>query len=280
MSGENPVAPPFSRLVIGFHDATSSPSGLEAAVGFARAMESQLVGVFVEDTPLLEWSSSPLSRHATTLAGRSAAVTPDSLAAEFATAARIVRQRLSRVAGALGVSIDFRVERASAASLSFAATTGPRDLLIVVEPADPMARLCYPFAELVRAIEASSAPVLYMPHGALQRRGPVVSIGPRPDGESSRIAAEVADRIGESLISVGGAGAPWTAPLNLQDVEHALAGVAERLVVLGRPEPTSSEPSLFAAIAARRLVPTLVVGAGRPGSPQARRPAVHEPPGD
>ncbi|MEQ8816332.1 MAG: hypothetical protein RLO51_06240 [Thalassobaculum sp.] len=280
MSGPGHADPVFRRAVIGFHDAGCSPSGLDAAVGFARAMESQLVGVFVEDTPLLEWSSSPLSRHVTTLAGRWATATPDSLAAEFATAARIVRRRLSRVAEALGVSVDFRVERASAASLTFAATARPRDLLIVVEPADPMARLCYPFADLVRAIEASSAPVLYMPHGAQQRRGPVVSIEPQLDGESSRIAAEVAARIGESLISIGGADAPWTAPLNLQDVEHALAGVAERLVVLGRPEPTSSQPSLFATIAARRLVPTLVVGAGHPGAPQARHPVVQEPPGD
>ena len=279
MSGPGRANPVFRRAVIGFHDARCSPSGLDAAVGFARAMESELLGVFVEDAPLLEWSSSPLSRHVTTLAGRSATVTPDSLAAEFATAARIVRRRLSRAAEALGISVDFQVERASAASLSFVATS-PRDLLIVVEPADPMARLCYPFADLVRAIAASSVPVLYMPHGAQQRRGPVVSIEPQSDGESSRIAAEVAARIGESLISVGGAEAPWAAPLSLQDVEHALAGVAERLVVLGRPDLTSSQPSLFATISARRLVPTLVVGAGRPGTPQAHRPAVDEPPGD
>ena len=56
------VVPAFRRIVIGFQDAGGSHAGLEAAVQFARALETELLGIFVEDASLLEWSSARLAR--------------------------------------------------------------------------------------------------------------------------------------------------------------------------------------------------------------------------
>ena len=260
------------RLVVGFHDAAGSSSALEATVRLARTMESQLLGIFVEDAPLLEWSSSPLTRQVGGGVRPGGTFTPDTLAADFATAAAMMRERLARLAGGVGLTAGFRVARTSASSLDFDGRE-PGDLLVVVEPTDPMARLSYPFAGLLQTIARTSVPVLYMPHRVLQRRGPVVSIAPRPDDPGQRLAAEVAATIGEDLLNVPppahGSSPGVGGPLSLQDLSRALSGVRERLLVLSRPTLPADDPCLFASIATQRMVPTLVAGTGKNGDPTA-----------
>ncbi|MFC3228575.1 hypothetical protein ACFOGJ_15125 [Marinibaculum pumilum] len=253
------LAPPFRRIVLGFHDATCAMPDLETAVAFAQALQSELLGVFVEDDPVLEWSAAPLSRHLARASGAAVAVTRDRLAAEFATSAALMRQRLLQAAAAHGVRAGFQVERASAAALQHAGGQSA-DLLAVLEPADPMARLSYPFAGILRSVAASTVPVLYLPHGTRRRRGPVATLG--PDGEGHRIAAAIAHRIGAPLVDLAdrirqGAG-PFT--LSLPMLERALAGIDESLLVLDRPALPVGAPALLADIAARRMVPVLVTG--------------------
>lgn len=255
MTATQPVAPAFRRIVIGFQDAGGSHAGLEAAVQFARALETELLGIFVEDASLLEWSSARLARELSGTARPPVAMTPERLAADFAAAAMIVRRRLSRIAEGAGLSVRFQVARSRSDSLDFVGAE-PDDLLVVVEPADRMARLSHPFAGILRAVAASSAPVLYVPHGVQQRRGPVVLVATAPDDASHRIAAAVAAAIGEPVIGLDG-------PLNPGDLDRALAGVRERLLVLGRAALADGGAAAIAAVAAQRQVPTLVVGTGR-----------------
>ncbi len=269
MTDPRPSSRVFRRLVIGCHGEAGSRSALEATVRLARTMESQLLGIFVEDAPLLEWSSSPLTRQVGGGVRSGGPFTPETLAADFATAAAMMRERLARLAGGVGLTAGFRVARSSGSSLDFDGSE-PGDLLVVVEPADPMARLSYPFAGLLQTIARASTPVLYMPHRVLQRRGPVVAIAPQPD---ERLAAEVAATIGEDLVSVapsarGNPSEPGH-PLSLQEVSRALSGVRECLLVLSRPTLPADDPGLFAAIATQRMVPTLVAGTGKNGKPSA-----------
>lgn len=250
------VAPAFRRIVIGFRDAGGSRAGLEAAVQFARALETELVAVFVEDASLLEWSSARPVRQLSGVAHPPVVMTPERLAADFAAAAMIVRRRLSRLAEGAGLSLRFEVARSRTAALDFAGAE-PDDLLVVVEPADRMARLSHPFAGILRAVAASSSPVLYVPHGVQQRRGPVVAITGGPDDAGGRIAAAVAASMGETLVRLAG-------PLDPGDLDRALAGVRERLLVLGRPALTSCDAAAIAAVAAQRQVPAVVVGPAPP----------------
>jgi len=269
MTDPRPSPRAFRRLVIGCHGEAGSRSALEATVRLARTMESQLLGIFVEDAPLLEWSASPLTRQVGGGVRSGGPFTPETLAADFATAAAMMRERLARLAGGVGLTAGFRVARSSGSSLDFDGSE-PGDLLVVVEPTDPMARLSYPFAGLLQTIAKASTPVLYMPHRVLQRRGPVVAIARRPDDPGQRLAAEVAATIGEDLLSVSASaqGEPGH-PLSLPDVSRALSGVRERLLVLSRPALPADDPCLFAAIAAQRMVPTLVAGSRENGTSPA-----------
>lgn len=244
MAMRNP-APAFRRLVIGFQDASGSHAGLEAAVQLGRALAGELRGVFVEDSGLLEWSAARPLGGPSGPARPPAPVTPEQLAADFATAATMVRRRLSRLAEAAGIALRFDVARASAASLDFAE---PGDLLAVLEPADRMARLSYPFAGLRRAVAETAAPVLYLPHGVQRRRGPVVSLAPAAGGHA--VAAAVAEALGEPVVAL-------QAPFDPAMLERALAGLRESLLVLERPALPAGEGC---ALAAQRLVPALFAG--------------------
>lgn len=236
--------PAFRRVVIGFQDASGSHAGLETAVQLARALAGELLGVFVEDAALMEWSSVRPMREQSAAPRAPAAVTPERLAADFATAAAMVRGRLSRLAQAAGIALRFEVARARAGSLDFAGGE-PGDLLALLEPADRMARLSYPFAALRRAVEESAAPVLYLPHGARRRGGPVLSVAPAAEGHG--VAAAVAEALGEPLVTLD-------PPFDPAAVDRALAGMRESLLVLGRPGADGF------ALAGQRLVPVLISG--------------------
>lgn len=261
MSGEPP--PPFRRLVVGFRDASGPGAGLEAAAQLAERFRAELLGVFVEDLGLVEWSAAPLARRATGPSRPLAPFTAERLAEEFAAAAAVARQRLARVAAARGIGSRFLVERTSAASLQLGAA-GPEDLLVVVEPDDPLARLSHPFTTLLGAVARAAAPVLFVPRRVFQRPGPVVAVTRRPEEPAHRIAAAVAGALGEVLIEL-----PGGAPAETARLAHALAPVGERLIVLGRPALAAADPLLFAALAAERRVPTLVAGSAEEPSERA-----------
>lgn len=250
--------PAFRRLVIGFQDASGSPAGLETAVQLARALAGELLGVFVEDTALMEWSSVRPMREQSAGPRAPAAVTPERLSADFAAAAAMVRGRLSRLAEAAGLGLRFEVARASAASLDFAGRQ-PGDLLALLEPADRMARLSYPFAGLRRAVVESAAPVLYLPHGVQRRRGPVVSVAPSAGDHA--VAAAVAAALGEPLVAL-------EAPFGPDAIDRALAGMRESLLVLRRPALPGSDGF---TLAAQRLVPALIAGDAAAGPAVAGR---------
>ena len=119
----------------------------------------------------------------------------------------------------------------------------------MVEPTDPMARLSYPFAELLRSIAGTAAPVLFMPRAVSLRRGPVVAV----TRGSDRPARSLAAALGEPLVSL--VGPEESPPLGREAVSRSLAPLHEHLLVFDRPSLAAMEPLLFAELAAERRVP-------------------------
>ncbi|SMF48490.1 hypothetical protein SAMN06265365_11646 [Tistlia consotensis] len=257
MSDGSAEAPVFRRVVVGFRDASGSAAALEATARLAQGLRAELLGIFVEDLALLEWSASPLTGQVARTTSAAAPFTPDRLAEEFARAATVSRQRLSRAAARLGLTVRFRIERASAVTLQVAAAE-PGDLLVVVEPTDPMARLSYPFAELLRSIAGTSAPVLFMPRAVSLRHGPVVAV----TRGSDRPARSLAAALGEPLVSL--AGPEQSLPLGHEAMSRLLQPLHEHLLVFDRPSLAAMGPLLFAELATERRVPALVVGETAP----------------
>jgi hypothetical protein len=264
----------FRRVVVGFRDTSESLSSLEAAARFAQRFDTALLGLFIEDAALMAWSGSRELRHVSRAPAGHAEMTPERLAEDFAAAAAVVRQRFVRVAAELGLSAEFHVERAGAGALEFPGI-GPQDLLVVAEPADPMARFSYPFRGALQAIALSAVPVLYFPHRAVQRTGPVVAILRPEDAEIGEVAADIASALGETVTAFhigssrdappasrepGAQPAARTVLPSAEGIRDALATVRECLIVISRAALPIDDPLLFATIASERMTPVLVLG--------------------
>ena len=64
------------------------------------------------------------------------------------------------------------------------------DLLVVTEPADPMARWVQPFSGLLEAALAAPSAVLHLPHRGARGRGPIAYFGAGAAGELARRLAQ------------------------------------------------------------------------------------------
>lgn len=263
----------FRRTVIALRDPSEAPAAIEAAVRFARDLESDLVGIFVEDAEVVAWSGSATARQ---VRSRHTTAAPTLLADEFAQAAVIARRRVSAIERRLGVHVAFSVQRAAAASIDLPGLNAG-DLLVVLEPGDPMARSSYPFVSLVEAVARAEAPVLFVPSGVAAHRGPVVGIMRDLDTQGARLTSDVAQALGTQSIAL----LPRHEP-HPQDVhpghpsrvdrtieidaptpttlERALGHAGERLIVLERGCLAGQAPELFVTLAAVRAAPVLLVG--------------------
>jgi hypothetical protein len=259
MADPSHIPRPFRRIVVRFPDASGSHPGVLAAARLARLFQAELAGLFIEDAQLLELSALPLMRHLRASPGGIATTGLEQLGQDFAAAAALARGRISRIGREFGLATTFTVIRGNVASLAFDATASG-DLLVVVEPADPMARMVHPFLEIVRGVASSPAPILYAPHRLLGRTGPVVALAHSPLARAGEIATAVAASMGERLLTFESAG-------NLDgllpaSVDRVLAGTSESLIVIDQALLTPENPE-FPAIAARRRVPILIAGEGR-----------------
>ena len=242
-----PRAISFRRVVIGFRDTFGSASSLAAAAGFARLLETELVGIFIEDEELMEWAASSFARRVPATATEPARTPPAH--EESATAAGMMRQRLSRAATSCGLIARFQTERASAASLDLRGV-GPDDLLVVVEPADPLARQSYPFTATLEAMIRHPAPVLYVPCHVRPRPDPCVAVAGHVDETVRQLAEAIADKLGAQVVE-------------LHDTPNVAKAAGERLIVFDRDTLPEDDLSSFATIAAEHGAPALIVGTGR-----------------
>lgn len=242
----------FRRTIIGFRDAYGSAASLEAVVRISQALRTELLGVFVQDAGLLSWMDTPpAAGRRITEATRPAPAGRYRQA--FEATERLARQRLMRAAATLGSEVAFRVAQASAASLDIG-DGDPGDLLVVIEPTDPTARMSYPFNAVLQAIAADSRPVLYVPSRVRVRPGPVVDLAGEIDAVVSGFAAELAVALERRLIRLH-------AEANLHAAHAALARTEESLIVLAR-KSAAVRTADFVRLAAERMVPVLIAGAG------------------
>lgn len=242
----------FRRMVLSFHGAPDSTESLEVVAHFARLFNSELFGLFVEDAGLIEWLSSPLSRHFSRGMSEPAAPSPETLSHEFSAAASVARQRLLDAGFALGLTTRFEKTSTGAAALVTKALEAG-DLLAMIEPADPLARTSYPFAAFRRLVETSAAPVLFVPHGAVVRQGPILSIAAEQDTASRETVDRIVRMLNEELVLLPKA-----------DLEQPPANAArERLIVLSR-EALADDIGRYATRLSERGVPVLILGRPRP----------------
>lgn len=242
-------AAPFRRMVISFHDATTWTADLRVAARLAQRFGSDLCGIFIEDASSIEWAASPLGRHFSRDYGVPLPQSADKLARNVSAVASIARRRLVKVAADLGLMADFVMAHASLQTNLRAPQQG--DLITVIELGDPLARLSYPFVGILRMVEAARAPVLYVPHGAVERAGPVLAAVEAGERRIELIAHSVARLLGEELIRV-----PALDYSTLVDTRPG-----ERLLILSRRLAFGEKAGPLTEALMERKVPLLIIGA-------------------
>ena len=281
----------FKRLVLGLqpgaHDRT-----VRLAVELADLLHLDLLGLFLEDTSLLDLAGIPFSREFRPLGGGWHAINLEQVLHDFELAARSVERKFMGAAKRLPTGYQFEVARGSPAK-TFASVSRRDDIVMIVEPQSLAERATQQFAWLLEAAFRSAAAVMLVPPHIARTKGPVVAIAASPDDPSVYAAAAIAIAAREELVVIEADGQDADDPrirelatdtgLIIKRVAAARIGLAdpaacalafrqitERLIVMTRAAFAEGTAS---AIAAARRVPVLVIEAAGMAANQSILPA-------
>lgn len=282
----------FRRLVLGLqpgaHDRT-----MRLAVELADLLHLDLLGLFLEDTSLLDLAGIPFSREFRPLGGGWHAINLKQLLNDLELAARSIERKFMGAAKRLPTGYQFEVARGSPAN-TFASISRRDDIVMIVEPQSLAERATQQFAWLLEAAFRSAAAVMLVPPHVARTKGPVVAIAASPDDPSVYAAAAIAIAAREELVVIEADGPNADDPrirelatdtgLIIKRVAAARIGLAdpaacalafrqiqgERLIVMTRAAFAEGTAS---AIAAARRVPVLVIEASGMAADQSILPA-------
>ena len=177
----------YTRLVASF-PAGVSPAAVDAVIDLARALGAELQALLLEDLATLAMAELPSPRTFDPRVSLWRDVQPLEVKRELDLAAAVLRRRLEAAQRA-GLHAQLTVARGGPRSV-LGQYAQESDLLIVTEPADPMARWVQPFTGLLEAALASPAAMLYLPHRGARAGGPIAFFGASVAGELARRMAQ------------------------------------------------------------------------------------------
>ncbi len=101
----------LKRIVVAIDSAHRSDHALEAAALLAEALESEIAGLFVEDSDLIAAAALPFTRVTTPFGGLAVDVTGDTLAGELKQQADAARRSLRRLSESRRLKWSFETRR-------------------------------------------------------------------------------------------------------------------------------------------------------------------------
>jgi hypothetical protein len=271
----------FKRIVLGFHSGGAERTTLDLATELADLLHLDLLGVFLADEGLFHLAGLPFAREFRVLGGGWRPLAADELDRDMAFLARSAQRLFADQARSLQTASSFSVLR-GASSDSIATVSRAGDIVIIVDPGSPAERVTQPFSTLFEAALRSAASVMLVPSRLQRRGGPVVALAALPEDASIPAAMKIAAALDEDVVVVAGfepdeAWGPRLTEMAVAAGIHAetlsaralptddraiasiLAGLNERLLVVGRHAVDISTPLMLASL---RRVPVLVVGGG------------------
>jgi hypothetical protein len=184
----------YARLVASF-PAGVSPAAVDAVIVLARALGAELQALLLEDIATLAMAELPSPRTFDPRVALWRDVQPTEVHRELELAAAVLRRRLEAAQRA-GLHAQLTVTRGGPGSV-LGQYAQESDLLVVTEPADPMARWVQPFTALQQAVLASPAAVLYLPHRGARGSGPIAYFGA---GVAGKLARRMAQALGAPCV--------------------------------------------------------------------------------
>lgn len=152
-----------------------STVAVAAAIRVAKAFQSEIECLFVEDARLLDATSFPFAREISVTGRHDRSLTPDRLEREWHATALALQTEVTALARAADVPIQCRTVRDSieSALARACAETGPWNVIAIGEPLD--AARAAGIGDVLAAIQGTTGIVLAGPNAQLMA-GPVVAL--------------------------------------------------------------------------------------------------------
>jgi hypothetical protein len=186
----------YTRLVASL-PADVAPAGVDAMIDLARALGAELQAVLLEDVATLALAELPSPRAFDPRASLWRDVGRNELQRELELATAALRRRLEAARSA-GLNMQVTVVRGGSGAV-LGEDGQATDLLVVTEPADPMARWVQPFTGLLEAALAPPAALLYLPHRGTRGSGPIAAFD---SGVTADLAQQLAQALGAPCIEL------------------------------------------------------------------------------
>ena len=246
---------PYRRAVLGMATGSVDRDVLRAAAEFARLLELEMLGVFIEDQSLIHLAGLPFARELRLPGYEWHLLEPQRVDDELRAAARQAAQLFAREVESQGLTCRFEVRRGNPATLA-SSVVQTTDVLILPEPS--ALDLVGPGGNPERqAAEASAAAaVLLLPRSGMPQHGPVVAAAASPSDASFELAARIAGVTGEKALAITPL-SPAAPPALMESLQHALGSQHERLLILRREAAVPIDVLL--EVAARRKTPVLIL---------------------
>ncbi len=257
----------FERVLVALDAGGRERTALEIAARLATLTHSELIGLFIEDTNLINLAALPFSREASPASGRFRPLDPHSMEAELRQAARDLRQELARTAERFSLSWRFQVVRGDLAhEIRMAARR--TDLLVLGSQLRPFdAGQVQMFCESVTGTAACAGTVILGPRVRVTR-GPLALILDSGSGDRTAMfdALSLARAEGVPLhIFALSTDKSWP-----HDLAQALSpAVSREEQVVIEHYPRCEDPGLLMRLQA--LDPGLIMIAGYPDMRAAHR---------
>jgi nucleotide-binding universal stress UspA family protein len=127
----------IQKIMVALDTSRGSLSALQNAVALADRLESEVIGVYVEDINLLRLAQFPFAREVNAFSHAPRPLESLELQRQLQSEAGQARRRLARLCGERGISWQFRVSRGSVAAELLAAAMDA-DLMIMGKTGRPL----------------------------------------------------------------------------------------------------------------------------------------------
>ncbi len=245
----------YCRLVVELAHSTSDPETLRCFAQFARLLDLELHGLFVEDEALLALADLPFAREIRLPTHDWGPMDTDRLERELQQQATMIRRRLEAAVRAAGVANGFEVLRGDPGTC-LVEQARATDIIVLAAPDAVVARSSRISSQVQAATHRAASATLLLPPRPHRQHGAVAVVLADPADPSLETAARLAVASGERLLvlvesgSEAAAGLPGRlaasgppgqrvtihalAGLGMEDVLAALGGERERLIVMTR----------------------------------------------
>ncbi len=262
----------FKRMVLGLPQSAEDYASVAFTAELAELLGLDLVGVFAVNEDLVDIAAISCVRelHPSGVWHR---LDAEQLQRGSNRAAADARRLFDQALRAVRLGGSFDLAKGQIGD-AISSRSMPDDIVVVIEPKNPVERVTYQFQELLNAALRAPTATLLIPSHVVRRRGPIVAVATSEHDSSIRAALKMAEASHEKLLVLMPPDADaelllrlaattdipvdrkmiQRADLEVPELSALLTMTGERFVVISR----GADARLPSRLAAERAVPVLV----------------------